>query len=463
MHSWGGREGGRGGSRPNRHGRIPPDAGGTPRLHRNGSEEAVDPHFQLVSGHATARTCKEAAGFRGALRPTPVQAADLLPRTRPHPDFPRPNGRAFLFLRVTRRSPGPRLLAGALAALAVAVAGVRAAGEPEPLWAYGFLTPPAPGETAPLPRPPARPQRPAPAGDEQTRPRHVPGSQATFSLAQIRDARNAVDWFPGDHPPMPPVVVHGPVALGDATRACASCHLPSGRGRPENAPLAGQPVAYLLRQLQDFRSGARHTIDPRKGNTPIMIALAACLTDEEAKAAAAYFSAIAWTLWTRVVETDLVPPTRLSGNLFLPVASARTEPIAGRIIEVPEDVDQAETLRNPRSGFVAYVPVGSVRRGEFLVKTGGMTVVDGAIVPGPTTACATCHGPDLMGLADVPGIAGRSPSYLVRQLYDLQQGSRHGASAPLMQPVVAKLTGDEMTAIAAYVASLAPPVASASR
>jgi cytochrome c553 len=63
----------------------------------------------------------------------------------------------------------------------------------------------------------------------------------------------------------------------------------------------------------------------------------------------------------------------------------------------------------------------------------------------------------------MPGIAGRSPSYLVRQLYDLQQGTRRGKWAPLMAPVVAKLTNDDMVAIAAYVASLAPPPVSIPR
>ena len=64
-------------------------------------------------------------------------------------------------------------------------------------------------------------------------------------------------------------------------------------------------------------------------------------------------------------------------------------------------------------------------------------------------------------LADIPGIAGRSPSYLVRQLYDLQQGTRKGPSAPLMTPVVANLSGDDLVAIAAYVTSLASPGVSA--
>jgi cytochrome c553 len=178
------------------------------------------------------------------------------------------------------------------------------------------------------------------------------------------------------------------------------------------------------------------------------------MTDEEVKSAAEYFGAMPWTPWTRVVETERVPKTRIVGNLFLPLEEAGTEPISGRIIEVPEDEVQSEVLRNPRSGFIAYVPVGSIKKGRALVTTGGMSVVDGNIVPGKTLACATCHGPDLMGLADIPGIAGRSPSYMVRQLYDMQQGSRKGPQAPLMQPVVANLNGDDMVAIAAYVTSL---------
>jgi cytochrome c553 len=60
---------------------------------------------------------------------------------------------------------------------------------------------------------------------------------------------------------------------------------------------------------------------------------------------------------------------------------------------------------------------------------------------------------------DVPGIAGRSPSYLVRQIYDLQQGTRRGKSSPLMLPVVANLTTADMVAIAAYVTSFVPPSA----
>ena len=70
-----------------------------------------------------------------------------------------------------------------------------------------------------------------------------------------------------------------------------------------------------------------------------------------------------------------------------------------------------------------------------------------------TLDCAGCHGEGLRG-AVAPGIAGRSPSYLGRQLYDFQQGARHGEMAVAMQPVVAKLSGADIVNLTAYAASL---------
>jgi cytochrome c553 len=192
-----------------------------------------------------------------------------------------------------------------------------------------------------------------------------------------------------------------------------------------------------------------------------MIELAKAMTDDEIKAAAEYFGSMKWTPWVRVVETNLVPKTRIAGNLFLAADHKRTEPIAGRIIEVPENEEQAETYRNPHSGFVAYVPVGSIKKGQDLVATGGTKIIGDKIVPGRTTPCGLCHGPDLMGVADVPPIAGRSPSYLVRQIWDMQQGTRNGASALLMKLIVANLTEEDMVSIAAYVSSRVPPAADA--
>ena len=65
-----------------------------------------------------------------------------------------------------------------------------------------------------------------------------------------------------------------------------------------------------------------------------------------------------------------------------------------------------------------------------------------------------CHGADLQGSARCPGIAGRSPSYIVRQMYDMQHGLRKGPWVVLMQPVVDKMTADDILNVTAYVSSL---------
>lgn len=122
------------------------------------------------------------------------------------------------------------------------------------------------------------------------------------------------------------------------------------------------------------------------------------------------------------------------------------EPIGQRIVEVPSDLERAE-LRDPRSGFIAYVPPGSVALGERLATTG-----DG----GRTIPCVSCHGLDLKGVGPIPPIAGRSPSYLFRQINDIRNGTRNGAAAQAMKPVVANLTSNEIIAVTAFAASRAP-------
>ena len=327
----------------------------------------------------------------------------------------------------------------------------------EPLWAYGFTDVAKPGDTAQPQAPPTSKPRPNQDLAEQTKPRTVEGSTASYSIVQIRDLHNVIDWFPGDHPKMTEIIEHGPVAMGDKARGCGSCHLPNGRGRPENAPPGGLPAAYFIRQIEDFKHGLRYTADPRKPNTNTMIDLAKAMSDDEVKTAAQYFASLTppSTPWVRVVESKTAPKVRYVGNLALPAKEKGVEPIGGRIIEMPEDEEMGDTLRSPHSGFVAYVPPGSIRKGEDLVTTGGMKIVGGRIVQGKTTACGTCHGLNLTGVlnADVPPIAGRSPSYIARQLWDIQQGTRNGAQAQLMKLVVANLTPDDLVAIAAYVAS----------
>jgi len=330
-----------------------------------------------------------------------------------------------------------RLAAGPAVVIFATVLAFAANDGPPPPWAYGF---PAPATAAPAAPAPAAAAPPAAAPAPDVTPRKVPGSTGSFTLAQIRDGFGPADWFPGDHPVMPEIVAHG---KRPDVRACSLCHYPNGKGRPENAAVSGLPVAYFIQTMADFKSEARKSADTRKGNTNLMIAYAKAMTDEEVKAAAEYFGAMRWTPWIKVVEAATVPKTRIAGGMFLRLEGNETEAIGARIIEVPDDTERTELLRDPRSGFTAYVPVGSIKKGEALVTTGG----------GKTTKCSVCHGADLKGLGPVPGIAGRSPSYTVRQLFDTQRGTRKGVWADLMKPIVDNLTNDDMLAIAAYTAS----------
>jgi cytochrome c553 len=274
-------------------------------------------------------------------------------------------------------------------------------------------------------------------------PQHVPDSAASFTIKQERDLFFVPDWHPEDHPAMPDVVAHG--RMPDV-RACGSCHRAAGTGGPENASLAGLPAAYIVQQIKDYKSGARKFAGPQRGPSVLMTAIAKASNEEEIKSAAAYFSALKPATNIKVVETDTVPVTQIARVFYMLVKDGGTEPIGQRIIETPVDVAQFEH-RDTRSQFIAYVPKGSIAKGEVLATTGGA---------GITTPCMTCHGPDLRGVAPIPGIAGRSPSYLVRQLYDFQQHARAGSAGAPMGPVVEKLSPDDMISLAAYVTSLTP-------
>jgi len=335
-----------------------------------------------------------------------------------------------------------RLLGVSIVALvcAVANAGVEAVAD-FPVWAYGVTEPPPPAAAAtPAPAPAGAGRGGAAAPDPTLL--SLPGAAQQFTRAQISNQYGPADWYPGDHPAMPEIVAKGKQAQNVA--ACSLCHMPNGKGRPENAPVAGHPVEYFIKTMMDFKNDLRKSSDPRKANTNRMISFAKAMTDEEIRQAATYFNAMPWTQWIRVVEVSAVPKTRIQGGMFLRLDGRETEPLGNRIIEAPEETERTEVLRDPRSGFVAYAPMGSIKRGQALVTTGS---------GGKTTACGNCHGANLQGMGPVPGIGGRSPSYLVRQMYDMQTGARNGSWSELMKPVVAKLTAEDLVSIGAYVAS----------
>ena len=123
-----------------------------------------------------------------------------------------------------------------------------------PAWAYAITPPPPPGAPRPAPEP------------EDKEPKRIPGATQAFTVAQIEDLRSPADWFPGDHPAMPPIVATG---RQPGVRACAYCHYPNGKGRPSNGGVSGQPVSYFIQTLNDFKNGLRKPGDPQIGRAHV--------------------------------------------------------------------------------------------------------------------------------------------------------------------------------------------------
>jgi cytochrome c553 len=300
-----------------------------------------------------------------------------------------------------------------------------------PEWAY---TPPVPG----APPPPSA----LPADD--TAVVRIPGTTRTFTRGELRALKETMDWYPEDrHGTAPDVVRVGK----EGVRQCTLCHLPDGSGRPENAPVGGLHPVYFMQQMQDYRNGLRKSADPRKANTSTMIAYARGTTVEEARAAAEYFAQQPYPRRMKVVESRTAPKVRMQGGMHMAIPASEgggMEPIhAGEVVEVPDDNLRAEA-RDTRMSWTAYVPPGTLNRGKQAVTR---------------YQCTTCHGASLEGLGPVPPLAGRSPSYMVRQLFDMKTGARRGPWAELMKPVVAGMSVQDMAAVAAFAASIQPPPA----
>lgn len=268
--------------------------------------------------------------------------------------------------------------------------------------------------------------------------RTIPGSDLSLTMPAIDALYDPPNWFPEQTGPVPDIVAHG---KEPNVQACARCHSFSGMGHPESSALAGLPVNYIVQQMADFKSGARK-------DQFWMNDFSQHVTDEEVRVAAEYFSALEPVKGVvDVVETETIPRVYVGGGRMLfEHPDGGTESLGYRIIELPEDRNLV-TMRHPTSGFIAYTPPGSVERGRDLATTGGS---------GKTVPCMACHGVDLKGLGDIPGIAGSSPIYNLRQINDFKTGDRAGTLAALMRPTVANLTTEDMVDIVAYLATLDP-------
>jgi cytochrome c553 len=175
-----------------------------------------------------------------------------------------------------------------------------------------------------------------------------------------------------------------------------------------------------------------------------MHAVAMNATEAEVDSAARYFAGLRFTPRARVIEAARIPRMRQAAFVYARIPGAGTEPIGSRIVEGPPDFERHE-LRDDGMTYVAYVPPGSIKRGRSIATAG---------TNGLATACVTCHGAKLTGTGLIPPLAGRYPTYLVRQLLAFKTGTRSTAASQPMQTVVAGMSVADMIAVAAYAASL---------
>jgi cytochrome c553 len=304
-----------------------------------------------------------------------------------------------------------------------------AACKPQPLttaqldWAY--------------PRAPDQPLPQAPPGVY-----HVPGSALSFSADALNKA--TPDWFPGEHPPAPAVVAKDHAG---GPEACSNCHNYNGAGFIGIPDLAGLPAPYIIEQIHEFRAGRRRSTEPNRPGTAVMTLMAKQVSEADLAVAAAYYAGLKRPTWYSVVETNTVPAT-VPDHYGWRDADPRggTEPIAGRIIELPKDAHRMLWMSDPHVGVTVYAPPGAVARGAALAASGG----------GGGQPCASCHGADFKGLGPAPPLAGRSAAYLARELWDIKSGARGGPAVAMMTRPAQGLDAAEVRDIAAYLSALKP-------
>ena len=196
------------------------------------------------------------------------------------------------------------------------------------------------------------------------------------------------------------IAVEGDAEAGKTKSAvCGACHGATGISPAETYPnLAGQQAAYIVKQLSDFKSGAR---------TDMMMApMAVNLSEQDMADLGAYFASQPRTVETATESSDTSAPT-------------------------------------------AAAPAGNV---EIVTSTSAKAIYAGDVKSGQekSAMCVACHGTDGNSLvAMYPKLAGQSANYLAKQLADFKSGARVD---PVMVGMVAGLSAKDMDDLAAYYA-----------
>lgn len=186
---------------------------------------------------------------------------------------------------------------------------------------------------------------------------------------------------------------------GRLSVSCAACHGAHGNSISADFPnLAGQNYNYLLKELEQFRSGVRRATPM----TAMVATVAKAPGDRNLKELAAYFAA--------------------------------------------QKLDRT-------SGANASEPKPS----RALAAAGYRTYVEGDSAAG-VPACAACHMPGGTGNGPmaIPALAGQHAKYIATELRRFASGRRHNSPGQVMETIAKRLTDEQITAVAAYVEALRP-------
>jgi cytochrome c553 len=113
-----------------------------------------------------------------------------------------------------------------------------------------------------------------------------------------------------------------------------------------------------------------------------------------------------------------------------------------------------EDMANVGAYFAEQKPNGNKASDEKLVAAGQKLYHGGNQATG-VSACAACHSPSGAGIpAQFPRLAGQHPAYILAQLKAFKSGERANDPGKMMQGTVARMTDQEMAAVAEYVATL---------
>ncbi len=127
----------------------------------------------------------------------------------------------------------------------------------------------------------------------------------------------------------------------------------------------------------------------------------------------------------------------------------RKNPVMSGMAAVVADEDLLKVgeyfaAQAPKPGSAKENGPGSL--GEKIYKGG---------IPGSVAACAACHGPTGAGIpAQFPRLAGQHADYVMAQLKAFRAGERANDPAKMMRMIAAKMTDQDIAAVADYIQGL---------